>query len=135
MKEVAKEFAKESNKPNEGISFKSLAVLFMHNLIYTNDETVVLGFDGFTVLIEKAKDDRKECICNATIMYLEAGRMEKEVYCMKTIIQLIRWLKCINKHNKMMFLLGFCENVEQIPNALKNEPMYLISKLDQIVNK
>ena len=59
---------------------------------------------------------------------------EKKEYYIESIIQLNRWLDCIRKHTRIMYMLNSCRKVEEIPSVLMSESKYLIDKLDEIMS-
>lgn len=127
--------AGKGNVTEKELSLRNIAILCSQNLVYGNDEVVVLTFQGFTVRIESAKSNTSNCTCVITLMYEIGGKIKKELFCMESITQLMRWITCIRKHNKMMYLLGTCEKVENIPKALECEPFHLLSRLNDSINK
>ena len=116
------------------LSLKNVAILCSQNLVYCNDEVVVLTYQGFTVKIELAKTNTSSCVCVVTLMYELGGKLKKELFCMTSITQLMRWLSCIRKHNKMMYVIGSCKKVEDIAKALECEPFHLLSRLNDAIN-
>ena len=121
-----------SESGNSKLSLKQLAILYLPNLVYATEDIVVLNFEGYNVIVEEAKEFGEQFVCVVTFMYQVSGKMQRKQYYMRTICQLNKWLECMRKHSRMMFLLGYCENIEKVPNGLKTEPLYLITRLNEI---
>lgn len=117
------------------ISLQNIQILCVSNLVYANENIVILNFEGFNVTIEKPAKNMQNYACVVTLIYNQVGKLEKDVFYLKTISQLIKWLRCIRAYSQKMFVFGCCDKVENISQALDKAPFYLLARLNDAIKE
>lgn len=128
--ENSKKTCCESAENNRRPSLESLSILYMPHLVYFDGKNLILNFDGFVVEIEMT--DKFGFVCTATLNYFNLGKNTKKVYYLESTMQLNKWLQCLRTHSRKMFIMGYCNRVEKIPDSFNAENAYIISRLDDI---
>lgn len=113
------------------LDVKNLAILYRANLICVNNDEVYFNFEGFIIAVRKEKDNGM--VCSAMIRTRYAEIPNEKTYSIFSIDKLNTWLCCIKKHSHMLYLVNSCKDVLKIPEALKQEFFYLVSKLNLVM--
>ena len=123
------------NENKQEISLKKIQILCLEHLVYGNDSIVILNFEGFNVTIEKPSKKMKNYACVVTLFYYQSGKLEKDVFHLKKINQLVKFISCIRTYSQKMFVYGCCDKVENISQALDKAPFYLLARLNDAIKE